>query len=112
MSVAFTVVVIMALVPQVLFTISYQRWIPSWVKNPYGRMAQLGSWCHIILLSLYLVLVLFGKHFNHVVSGVVLVAAFVPLVVYGFLQLILLKKAVESAKALKEHKERLKTYDN
>ena len=97
MTVAFTVVVILALVPQLLFTSLYWKWIPTWIKNPYGRLAQLGSWCHIILLTLYLCFVLFGKYFNPTVAGVMLVAAFIPLVVFGFLQLLLLRKALDQS---------------
>lgn len=102
-NVAFTVVVVMALMPQLLFTALYWKWIPTWIKNPYGRLAQLGSWCHIILLSLYLCFILFGKYFNQVVAEIMLVSAFVPLVIFGFLQLLLLKKAFESSKI--EHRE-------
>lgn len=105
MATAFTIVVVLALVPQVLFSMLYWKWIPLWTKNPYGRLAQLGSWCHIILLSLYLCLVLFGKHLNHIVSGVILVSAFVPLVIFGFLQLILLKRAVDSSKTKRMEEE-------
>jgi hypothetical protein len=98
---AFIVVVVLALMPQIAFSVLYWRWIPGWTKNSYGRLAQLGSWCHIILLTLYLVLVLFGKSFNPIVAGVILISAFVPLVLFGVLQLILLKRAVDSAKEKK-----------
>lgn len=103
MQTAFTIVLIMALVPQILFSALYWKWIPDWVKNPYGRLAQLGSWCHIVLLSLYLVFTEFGRHFNPTVAGYMLILAFVPLVVFGFLQLYLLRMAVESSRV--EHKE-------
>jgi len=96
-TIAFTVIVALALLPQILFSILYWRWIPNWTKNPYGRLAQLGSWCHILLLSLYLVFVIFGKSLNPTFAGVLLVSAFVPLVVFGFLQLALLKLAVDSS---------------
>lgn len=109
MTVAFTIVVIVALVPQLLFSALYWKWIPLWTRNPYGRLAQFGSWCHIILLTLYLVLTLFGKHFNQFITGIVLVSAFVPLDIYGFLQLILLKKAVESARMREKNKETVGT---
>lgn len=112
MTTAFIIVVVLALVPQILFSMLYWKWIPVWIRNPYGRLAQLGSWCHIVLLSLYLGLVLFGKHFNPHVAGVVLILAFVPLVVFGVLQLVLLKKAVEAARLLEIDKERLKAYDS
>lgn len=102
-SAAFTVVVIMALVPQLLFSALYWKWIPLWIRNPYGRLAQLGSWCHIILLSLYLFLVLFGKYLTPFATQTMLILAFVPLVIYGFLQLILLRRAVVSS--LEKNKE-------
>lgn len=97
MQTAFTIVLILALVPQVFFSVLYWRWIPDWVKNPYGRLAQLGSWCHIILLSLYLVFTEFGRHFNPTVAEYLLILAFVPLVIFGLLQLHLLKMAVDSS---------------
>lgn len=95
---AFITVVVLALVPQVLFSFFYWKWIPQWTKNPYGRLAQLGSWCHIILLSLYLIFVLFGRHFNPTFAEVLLISAFIPLDIFGYLQLSLLKKAVDSAR--------------
>ena len=98
MQTAFTIVLIMALLPQVLFSVLYWKWIPDWVKNPYGFLAQLGSWCHIILLTLYLIFTEFGRHFNPTVAGYILISAFVPLVIFGFLQLHLLKMAVDSSK--------------
>lgn len=102
MTTAFIVVVALALVPQIIFSMLYWKWIPAWIRNPYGRLAQLGSWCHIILLTLYLALAVFGQYFNQTMAGVILILAFVPLVVYGLLQLILLRKAVESADAVIE----------
>jgi len=106
-TIAFVVIVTMALLPQILFSVLYWKWIPNWTKNSYGRLAQLGSWCHILLLTLYLVFTIFGKSFNPIFAGVVLISAFVPLVVFGFLQLILLKMAVDSSKS-EESKEEWK----
>ena len=102
---AFIVVISLALMPQILFSALYWKWIPLWIRNPYGRLAQLGSWCHIVLLSLYLVFLLFGHLFDRYVASIMLIAAFVPLVLFGFLQLFLLKKAVDSAAAKETEKE-------
>jgi uncharacterized PurR-regulated membrane protein YhhQ (DUF165 family) len=96
-AVALIVVIALALAPQLLFTVLYWKWIPTWIKNPYGRLAQLGSWCHIILLSLYLCFITFGRHFGRTIAEAMLVSAFVPLVIFGFLQLLLLKKAFDSS---------------
>ncbi len=98
MKLAFIVVIALALVPQIIFTVSYWRWIPSWIRNPYGRLAQLGSWCHIILLTLYLCFLVLGRQINPYVAEAMLLTAFLPLVFFGYLQLILLRKAVDSAK--------------
>lgn len=97
MRLAVTLVVALALVPQVLFSVLYWRWIPQWVKNPYGRLSQLGSWCHIVLLILYLLFLLFGRSFDKWVSGVLLILAFSQLVIFGILQLLLLRKAVSDS---------------
>lgn len=95
----FSLVLIVALVLQILFTMLYWKWIPSWVKNSYGRLAQLGSWVHIVLLSIYLCFLWFGKYFNVFVAEVMLISAFLPLVFFGLLQLVLLKEAVYSSRA-------------
>jgi hypothetical protein len=102
---AFVTVVSLALLPQLLFFVLYWKWIPSWIHNKYGRLAQAGAMCHIILLSLYLFLVAFGKHFNPRLEGIVLVLAFVPLIFFGLFQLSLLKLAVDSANAMTPIKE-------
>lgn len=91
----FVIVLAIALLLQILFSMLYWKWIPGWVKNPYGRLAQLGSWVHIILLSLYLCFTFFGKFFNRYVAEVMLISAFLPLVFFGILQLLLLKQAVD-----------------
>lgn len=109
MYVALIVIIILALVPQLLFTALYSKWIPTWVKNPYGRLAQLGSWCHIILLSVYLFFLLFRVHFNRLTAEYILITAFVPLVIFGFLQLILLKRAVDASKAERAREEEADT---
>lgn len=93
----FIVVVATALILQLLFSIFYWVWSPGWVKNPYGRLAQLGSFAHIILLSLYIFFVLFGKHVPKNITAVVLISGFFPLVFFGVLQLILLRRAVNSS---------------
>lgn|SRR5689334_2392874 len=107
---AFVVVLIVALVLQLAFTMLYWKWIPGWVKNSYGRLAQLGSWVHIILLSVYLCFTLFGRHFNVHVAELLLISAFLPLVFFGFLQLALLKRAVDSSKA-EQNKEEVSDVD-
>jgi len=99
----FSLVLIVALALQILFTILYWKWIPSWVKNSYGRLAQLGSWVHIVLLSIYLCFLWFGKYFNRFLAEVMLISAFLPLVFFGILQLLLLKQAVDSSRV--EHPE-------
>ena len=102
MTTAFTTVVILALLPQIAFFVLYWRWIPAWRFNKYGRLAQAGAMCHIILLTLYLCLVWWGKYWNHTVTEVVLVAAFVPLIFFGIFQLSLLRLAVDSSRPVKE----------
>lgn len=99
----FSIVLVAALLLQVAFTMLYWKWIPGWVKNRYGRLAQLGSWVHIILLSVYLCFTWFGKLLNVLFAEVMLISAFLPLVFFGVLQLVLLKAAVNDSKA--EHKE-------
>jgi len=94
---AFLIVVILALLPQIAFSICYWRMIPSWVNNPYGRLAQLGAWCHITFLTFYLVVQLFHKYFNVIWVDVIFISAFVPLILFGCFQLYLLKVAVRSA---------------
>lgn len=99
---SFVTIMILALAPQVFFTIFYWSLIPTWVGNSYGRLAQLGAWCHIILLSLYLSLILFGTSFNPYVAQIMLLIAFLPLVFFGFFQLVLLKRAVNSSDVVQE----------
>lgn len=93
-----TGVVLLALLLQLVFSVAYWVWIPAWVKDSYGRMAQLGAWCHIIFLSVFESFIFFGRHMNVTVAGFLLVASFVPLIVYGFLQIVLLRRAVLSAR--------------
>ena len=92
-----TVVVCLALLPQIVFTIAYWKWIPAWVNDSYGRLAQLGAWCHIIFLSVFESFILFGRHMNPQVAVWVLVISFFPLIFQGILQMILLRRAVLSA---------------
>lgn len=96
----YVTVVALALAQQVTFSFLYWRWIPQWTKNPYGRMAQLGCWALIVPLLLSLI--------NFAISGggsgsntirLVFIIGFLPLLAFGFLQLDLLKKAVESGEA-------------
>lgn len=102
MTAAFIVVVALALVPQIAFSFLYWRWIPSWVKNAYGRLAQLGAWCHIIFLSVFESFLIFGKYINPLFGQYVLIFSFFPLIAFGILQLDLLKKAAGSAKTEEE----------
>lgn len=97
MATAYVAVVIMALLPQVLFSILYWTWIPTWIKNPYGRLAQLDAWCRIILLSVFLFINFFGKGLDPNVVTFIFILAFLPLVYFGGLQLILLRRAAKSA---------------
>lgn len=102
MKTALTVVMTLALVPQIIFTIRYWKKSPQWTKNLWGRLAQLGCWCHILLLTIYLVFTWFGRYFNVLFAEILLVSAFVPLIFYGVFQLMLLEKALELAEAAKE----------
>lgn len=106
---ALTVVMVLALVPQVVFTIRYWKKLPAWIRHPYGRLAQLGCWCHILLLTLYLAFIWLGMYFNPLVAKILLVSAFVPLIFYGLLQLNLLERAVKSAMAEQQKEEEVKT---
>jgi hypothetical protein len=96
--VAYIVVVALALLPQIAFSFLYWRWIPSWIRNPYGRLAQLGAWCHIVFLSIFECFLIFGKYINRDFASYLLVTSFFPLIFFGILQLDLLKKAVNSAR--------------
>ncbi|HEY6019319.1 MAG TPA: hypothetical protein VIY48_05270 [Candidatus Paceibacterota bacterium] len=93
----FIVVVASALILQLLFSILYWVWSPGWIRHPYGRLAQLGSFAHIILLSLYIFFVLFGKYIQKDIAAAVLISGFFPLIFFGILQLVLLKRAVNSS---------------
>ncbi len=103
MRLALILVVALALVPQVAFSGLYWIKIPQWTKNPYGRLAQLGSWCHILLLSLYLLFLAVGRYMNRYVAEGLLIVAFGQLFFFGILQLHLLMKAyAESSKSVEE----------
>jgi hypothetical protein len=102
--VAYIVVVALALLPQITFSFLYWRWIPSWIRNPYGRLAQFGAWCHIVFLSIFEFFLVFGRHINPKFASYVFILSFLPLIFFGILQLDLLKKAVNSAR--EEQKER------
>lgn len=109
MTVAFIVVVILALVPQLLFTVLYWKWIPTWTKNPYGRLAQFGSWSISLTLILCLILATIGKRLSQQFLGEIFVIGFLPLLTFGYMQLYLLKKAVESAS---KEREEAQQHDN
>lgn len=102
MTTAYVVVVALALLPQMIFSFLYWRWIPYWVNNPYGRLSQLGAWCHIIFLFMLLSFLVFGEYFNRLVSEYIFLASFFPLIFYGILQLILLRRAVNESKERSE----------
>lgn len=102
MTVAFLVVVILALVPQLLFSMLYWKWIPHWTKNPYGRLAQFGSWSISFTLILCLILATIGKGLSRDSLRDIFVFGFIPLLAFGYLQLYLLKKAVDSASKERE----------
>ena len=98
MTVAFIVVVVLALVPQLLFTALYWKWIPAWTKNPYGRLAQFGSWSISFTLTLCLILATAGRGLPRESLREIFTFGFLPLLFFGYLQLALLKKAVDSSK--------------
>ena len=104
MTTAFVIVATLALIPQVIFTVLYWKWIPAWVKNPYGRLAQFDSWCRILFYSIMLFLIAFGSKIGHAWASVVFISGFVPVIFFGIFQLALLKRAVDSAKEDKEVK--------
>lgn len=97
MSVAFTFVLSLALAQQVTFSVLYWRWIPAWVRNPYGRLAQLGCWSLALILILALIVSATG-HSGDSTAKTIYFFGFLPLLAFGFLQLDLLKKAVDSAR--------------
>lgn len=101
----FIVVLGVALVLQVLFSFLYWRWFPTWTSHPYGRLAQLGSFSHTILLLIYIFFILFGKLLSQRVAEVVFLSGFIPLIVFGVLQLILLQRAFDLAKSEDKNKE-------
>ncbi len=98
MAAVYVTVVALALAQQVTFSILYWRWIPHWTKNPYGRMAQLGCWA--LIIPLFLSLVTFAISDGGGEGGntlkVIFTIGFLPLLVFGFMQLDLLKRAVDS----------------
>lgn len=97
---AYLIVVALAWLPQVLFTVFYWVWVPSWTKNSYGRLAMLQAWYLVVILSLVLCTVMFKLDRN--VARMIFTFSFLPLSFLGFLQLFLLKKAVDSSKAKQE----------
>jgi hypothetical protein len=107
--VAYIVIVSLALLPLVAFSVLYWKWVPSWVRNPYGRLTQLDSWSQIIVLFLSLVFLLSGTHVDVNVKRVVLTVCLIPFIFIGILRLSLLKKAVDSSK--EEDKDKDKNED-
>lgn len=101
---AYIVVVALALLPQVVFSVVYWWKIPSWIKNPYGRLAQFGAWCHIIFLGVVLVFLTVGRQTDPHLANFIFLFSFFPLIAYGVFQLFLLKKAIEESR--KEERER------
>lgn len=97
MTVAYIVIVILALLPQLAFTVLYWKWIPSWVKNPYGRLAQLDSWSQIVLLVLFMVILISGSYFSPGEKRFIATFSITPWIFLGLLRLTLLKRAVDSA---------------
>ena len=94
----YIVVIALALAPQILFTVLYWKWIPSWVKNPYGRLAQLDCWSQIALLSLLLVFLIVGQGMSIEAKRGFMALCLIPFIVLGVFRLILLKRAVDSSR--------------
>ena len=102
----YIIVVTVALVLQILFSVLYWRWIPHWTKNPYGRLAQLGAFALITNLGLVLFVNTAGHDWSRNSVRTVFTFGFLLLVAFGALQLALLKKAVDTAR--EEEKEEVK----
>lgn len=98
MTVAYIVIVLLALLPQAAFTVLYWKWIPSWVRNPYGRLSQLDSWSQIIILFVFLVFLVSGDSVDRDTKRVVMAFCLTPFIFLGVFRLSLLKKAVDSSK--------------
>lgn len=98
MLVAYIVVILLALLPQLLFSVLYWKWIPSWTKNPYGRLAQLDSVALILLLLFFLFVVILGDSMSQGEKRAIAVVLMFPFIVGGFFKLTLLKRAVDSSK--------------
>lgn len=94
---AYIFVVTLAWLPQVLFTVLYWVWVPAWTKNPYGRLAMLQAWYLVTILSTVLYISAFGL--DRIIARAIFTFSFLPLAFLGFLQLFLLRKAVNSSKA-------------
>lgn len=99
---AYIVVVAVALALQIAFSLLYWKWFPSWVNNPYGRLAQLGAFALITNLTLVLLVNTFGHDWGRSEVRTIFTFGFLFLVAFGVLQLILLKRAVDSAKQEEE----------
>jgi low temperature requirement protein LtrA len=97
---AYIIAVTLAWLPQVLFTILYWVWIPSWTSNPYGRLSMLRAWYLMAILSLILYIAVFGL--DRDIARAIFTFSFLPLAFLGFLQLYLLKKAVNSSRVRNE----------
>lgn len=103
---AYIVVIVLALLLQLLFTALYWKWIPSWIKNPFGRLAQSDSWSQILILSTLAVFFFVGDGMSVDHKRTILAIFLLPLVVSSAFRLLLLKKAVDSARA--DEKEKVK----
>ena len=97
--VVYIVVILLALVPQIVFTFLYWRWIPAWTKNSYGRLAQLDSWSQILFLSAILSFITIGTDWGVEARRTTLAICLIPFAILGVFRLILLKRAVDSAKS-------------
>ena len=97
---AYLIVVTLAWLPQVLFTVLYWVWVPQWTRNPYGRLAMLQAWYLVTILSIIMYISAFGL--DRDIARGIFTFSFLPLAFLGFLQLFLLKKAVDSSKARNE----------
>lgn len=98
MTLAYIVIVTLALLPQVAFSFLYWKWVPSWIRNPYGRLAQLDSFSQILVLFIFLIFLFVGTLIGHETKRFVMAVLLVPFIFLGWLRLVLLKRAVDSSK--------------
>lgn len=95
----YVVVIALAMAPQLLFTVLYWKWIPSWTKNSYGRLAQFDSWAQLALLAVLMFFVTNGDRIPLTDKRAILAVCLTPSVFLGILRLVLLKRAVDSSRA-------------